>query len=231
MEIEIFANESLLTVPREQTLRTTPRIQPGECHVTTRAPRNLQNKLPKLDLSPVVYVTATQIQQSLPTRALTVLLDSGSSHTMMKRTSLPHGAIPTPSHSRKTTTTNGTFATNSMVTLTDVKFPEFGNHSIPKIEAAIFDSPTCRYDIILGRDILKLMGAHINFSTHTVSWMGREIQMKPIHQINTDIPRNQIDNYFLHLQEEEDEDFDILAELYADDIVIMDRKYLSLIHI
>ena len=105
--------------------------------------------------------------------------------------------------------------------------PEFGNQCILTIEVAIFDSPTCRYDIILGRDILKLMGAQINFNTHTITWMGREIQMKSIHQLNTDIARTQVENYILHLQEEEDEDFDLLAELYADDIVIMDRKHQS----
>ena len=49
--------------------------------------------------------------------------------------------------------------------------------------------------------------------------------MKSIHQLSTDITRTQVDNYFQHLQEEESEDFDLLAELYADDILIMDRKY------
>ena len=200
----MFANKSLLSHVQKQKPRTAQINQPGECHVTTRTQTNQQFKLPKLDLSPVVYITAHLIQQALPTRVLTVLLDSGSSHTMMKRTSLPHGTQPTISHSRRTTTTNGVFLTNSTVSLTDVKFPEFGNHCIPTINAAIFDSPTCRYHIILGRDILKLMGAQINFSTHTMTWMGQKIQIKSTHQLSTNIARNHVENYFHHLQEEED---------------------------
>ena len=49
--------------------------------------------------------------------------------------------------------------------------------------------------------------------------------MKSTHQLSTDIARTQVENYFLHLQEKENEDFDLLAELYADDIFIVDRKY------
>ena len=118
-----------------------------------------QNKRPTLDLSPVVYVTVNQIQQSLPTRALIVLLDSGISHTMIKKDSLLHGMTVTTTPARRTTTTNGVFATNSNVALKIVKFPKFGNHYIDQLSADVFDSPTCHYDIILGCNLLKLMGA------------------------------------------------------------------------
>ena len=184
-----------------------------------------QHKRPRVDLLPVVYITAHKIQQSLTTRTLTVLLDSGSSHTMMKRNSLPHGAIPTSTTSQRTTTTNGGFATNSTVTLHNVKFSEFGNQCIHQITADIFDSPTCQYDIILGRNILKLMGVLIDFQAHTINWMGQTINMKSRTQISLSDKDQYLENFYNHLEEEEDEDFDLLAELYADDIVIMDQKY------
>ena len=86
--------------------------------VTTREQKKpLVRKHPRLDLSPVIYITANKIQQSLTTRALTVLLDLGSSHTMIKKNSLPHGTIPTSTSPWSTTTTNGVFATNSTITL------------------------------------------------------------------------------------------------------------------
>ena len=34
-----------------------------------------------------------------------------------------------------------------------------------------------------------------------------------------------MEQYYNHLEAEEDQDFKLLAELYADDVVIMDRKY------
>ena len=52
------------------------------------------NKIPRLDLSPIVYITAQKIGGKLLTWPMIVLLDSGSSHTMMKQSSLPHGATP-----------------------------------------------------------------------------------------------------------------------------------------
>ena len=134
--------------PQSESLLTT----------MAQANRNLVSHR-TLDLAPVVYVTAGRIQQSLPTRALTMLLDTGSSHTMIKLTSLPHGTSVTPSSPKRTTTTNGVFSSSAQVVLTDVRFPEFGNHRIDTITADVFDSPTCRYDVIVGRDILKTMGA------------------------------------------------------------------------
>ena len=144
---------------------------PSESLLTTRARARNENfsqyinnlKLHRLDLTPVVYVTAGWIQQSLPTRALIVLLDTGSSHTMIKLTNLLHGASVTPSAPKRTTTTNRVFSSNAHVILTEVKFPKFGNHCIDTVIADVFDSLTCRYDLIIGRDILKKMGATNDF--------------------------------------------------------------------
>ena len=190
---------------------------------TRNQEKQSMRKRSKLDLSPVVYITADKIQHSLTTRALTVLLDSGSSHTMMKQSSLPHGTTPTSTTPRRTTTTNGVFLTNTTITLSEVKFPEFGNHCIHNITADVFDSPTCQYDVILGRDVLKFMGVQIDFREHTITWMGRTIPMKSRKQ--TSQKTSYMEQYYNHLESEEEEDYELIAELYADDIVIMDRKY------
>ena len=101
------------------------------------------NKIAKLDLSPIVYITTQNIGGQLPTRPMVVLLDSGSSHTMMKQSSLPHGAIPMLGRPKRTTTTNGVFSTSSFIKLQQIKFPEFGNQCIAEARADIFESPTC----------------------------------------------------------------------------------------
>ena len=179
------------------------------------------NKRPRTDLSPIIYTTANQIGGKLPTRPMVVLLDSGSSHTMMKQTSLPHGAIPTRGKPKRTTTTNGVFTTKTSVIIEQLKFPEFRNHFIKEVTADVFHSPTCCYDIILGREVLDLIGAKMDFRTNIISCMGRDIPMKSMSSFSSS-PVQQLHNHFLH---EESEDFDIIAELYADDIVIKDRKY------
>ena len=153
-------------------------------------PNNTDSKRPRLDLpnqyekgrhdlSPIVYITSGKVQTALPQRAFVVLLDSGSTHTMIKRTSLPHGAIPNKGAWRKTTTTNGTYSLSEFVIIKEVKFPEFGNMHIGSIKADIFDSPTCRYDVILGRDLLERLGLKMDFHNHRMTWGERTIPMKP----------------------------------------------------
>ena len=198
----------------------SPENNPIESLATTREQqKQFVRKRLKVDLSPVVYVMAHKIQQqSFTTRAMTVLLDSDSSHTMIKKSSLPHGTIPTLTTPQSATTTNGVFATSSTITLQNVKFQEFGNHHIHNITADVFNSPTCQYDVILGRDILKLMGLMIDFQQHTITWMGRTIPMKSRKQMS--MKATYMEQYYNHLEAEEDEDFELLAELYADDVVI-----------
>ena len=54
--------------------------------------------------------------------------------------------------------------------------------------------------------------------------MGRDITMKSKSEISADIT-SQIEHFYNHLENKEDEESDLLAELYADDIVIMGKKY------
>ena len=48
-----------------------------------------QQRMAARDIAPIVYVTANRIQSALPQRAFTVLLDSGSTHTLINKPSLP----------------------------------------------------------------------------------------------------------------------------------------------
>ena len=119
--------ESLLTT-RAQTRRPKIEVSHQSC----------RDKRLRLDTAPITYVTAERIQQTLSTsRTLLVLLDTGSSHTMIKKISLPHGTSLTPIAPKRPTTTNGVFYTKSQVTLSRIKFLEFGNHSIDLIVADV----------------------------------------------------------------------------------------------
>ena len=204
---------------KESLLTTRAQTNKRKNDMSHQEPR--RDKRPRTDNAPIVYVTAGRIQQTLPTRPLLVLLDTGSSHTMIKETSLPHGASPTLSAPKRTTTTNGVFATESQVILHKVKFLEFGNHCIEAITADVFNSPLCRYDIIVGRDVLNRMGVSISFKTQKITWLNREISMRnPM-----DFTNNHQSAIEAHFLQEEEEDSALFFELYADDVVIKDRKY------
>ena len=91
---------------------------------------------------------------------------------MIKDTSLPYGTTPIQISPKQTTTTNGVFSTSEQVVLTEIKFPEYRNHRIDVITAGVFHSPTCWYDVTLGRDVLQTMGVKIDFNLQTINWMG-----------------------------------------------------------
>jgi len=174
------------------------------------------------DITPIVYVTANKIQSALPQRAFTVLLDSGSTHTLINKPSLPFGATPNEGKAKRTTTTMGSFDSSSTVNLQEVKFPQFGNCIIGNVKAYVFDSPACRYDLIVGRDILLAMGINLDFHTKVTKWMGHQIPMKSTTSIQRDLQH--VEQYITYYQLEEEEDLLLLSELFTD-AIIMDMKY------
>ena len=150
-----------------------------------------------------------------------MLLDSGSTNTLINKGSLPFGAIPTKGRAKQTTTTMGSFDSSSTALLEEIKFPQFGNCIIGSVKADVFDSPGCRYDIIVGRDVLLRMGISLDFQSKVTKWMGHELPMRSTMSIAMDIPSaHEIEQFY---QQELEEDLLIMAELFSNEI--MDRKY------
>ena len=99
-------------------------------------------------------------------KILRILLDSGSRKTLIKRSALPRGTKPKKLSTTKTLTTlAGNVAAAEIVTLRDIRLPEFDkNRRIEEQKDLVFDAP-CRYDIILGTDFLTKVGININYET------------------------------------------------------------------
>ena len=108
---------------------------------------------------------------------LVALVDSGSSHTMINRSALPYGTQTARGPAKRTTTTNGVMSSNETATIQRIKCPEF-NRIIHDLTGDVFDSPTCRYDIILGRRDIAKLGIKLDFSTHQIEWLNHSIPMK-----------------------------------------------------
>ena len=96
-----------------------------KCFVTTQSHNSKRSRqgIQKLDLSPIVYITSNKIQNSYLQISLIVMLDSGSNHTMIKKSCFPFGVETTKGTPKRTTTTNGTFRISESVMLSQVKFP------------------------------------------------------------------------------------------------------------
>ena len=134
------------------------------------------------DVAPIAMVKVKTINQIQVARPLVCLLDSGSTGTMIQSRALPPGVIPNVSKQKRiTTTANGSFDTSRSVAVEHIQLPEFVNgRVVGGVEARLFDAPSCRYDIIFGRDFLRLAKMQLNFHTNTVNWLGVELEMKPV---------------------------------------------------
>ena len=90
-------------------------------------------------------------------RPLVCLLNTDSKGTMMQTRDLSPGVVPTISPEKRiTTTANGSFDTSKSVELRNIQLPKFVNGRVVVgcVEARLFHSPECRYDIIFGGDFL-----------------------------------------------------------------------------
>ena len=138
------------------------------------------------DIAPDCIVRIKYIGGIRLERPLICLLNTGSTRTMVQEKCLPPGEKPNISKTKRiTTTTNGSFDTSLSVNLSDISFLEFVNgRTVDGVEARLFDSPTCRYDIIFGRDFLRKTNMKFVFADNTIHWMGASITMKPVNHYN-----------------------------------------------
>ena len=80
---------------------------------------------------------------------------------------------------------NGSSNTSLLVNLWDISLPEIVNgRTVDRVEARLFDSPTCRYDIILGGDFLQKTNMKFYFSQTIVDWMVASITIEPVTHYN-----------------------------------------------
>ena len=182
------------------------------------------------DIAPVCIVKINYIGGIRLDRPLVCLLDTGSTGTMIQNWCLPPGSRPMISKEKKITTTiNGTFDTSLSVNLSDISLPEFVNgRTVDGVEARLFDSHTCRYDIIFGRDFLRKTRMKFCFNRNRVEWMGASITMKPVTHYNmlteaTDMGFQPEDSLFISyinliLDQEED-------QLFEDENMLLERNY------
>ena len=143
---------------------------------------------------------------------------------------LPPGTQPMISKEKKITTTiNGTFDTSLSVNLSDISFPEFVNgQTVDGVEARLFDSHTCRYDIIFGRDSLQKTRMKFCFKRNRVEWMGASITMKPVTHYNmlTEAtalrfqPEDSLFILYINLILDQEED-----QFFEDENMLLERKY------
>ncbi len=128
------------------------------------------NKNSPKQLTPVTIMVVDTISSLKSRILLKVLLDSGSTTTMINRKCLPRNCQTCKiSKSRKIGTLAGSYTSSEMVVLRNLRLPELDkNRNEDQQKALVFDADSCRYDVILGADFLSNTGIDIKYSTGTI---------------------------------------------------------------
>ena len=116
----------------------------------------------------MTFLHCTSIQHVPFTRPLSVLLDSGSTTSWFNHRALPPNITPTTVPALHGTTMAGNFQSNQQLSLSTVSLPELSDLTLPTLNARMFNA-NCRYDLILGRDVLSHFGIDIDFKSQRIS--------------------------------------------------------------
>ena len=97
-------------------------------------------------------------------RLLKVLLDSGSTTTLINKRCLPRKCQPSKtSQNRMVNTLAGSYISSAMVIMRNLR-PELDkNRNVEQHKALIFESDNCEYDVILGADFLTKTGIDVKY--------------------------------------------------------------------
>ena len=183
---------------------------------TYRGPKSMPQ-----GVNPTTIATADTIGAIRSRRLFRVLLDSGASKTFIKRSAIPKGAA-LKDISTMVTTMGGRVQSTQVVTLRDLRLPEFDkNRRIDMQKALVFDNDNCKYDIILGTDFLKKTGIKLDYDTGHMIWFDTILPLRPARGLTAEEYDVMCDMY--HVQTED--------ELFGEDWLkcfateILDAKY------
>jgi hypothetical protein len=145
---------------------------------------------------PVAIMVVDTISSVRLRRLLRVLLDSGSTTTLINKKCLPRHCKPCKiSSSRQVNTLAGTYTSAEIVIMRNLRLPEFDkNRNVDQQKAFAFQSKTCKYDVILGADFLTKTGIDVKYSTGTMEWFNNELPLRNPHLL-------------------QDKDFEAMAEI------------------
>ena len=155
------------------------------------------------NMTPITIMLCKTIGLCNSSRLLRVLIDSGTTTTMIHRRVVPRDAQPKALKSeRPVNTLGGTIQVKEVVTLRDIKLPEFDkNRNIDGTKALVFDSK-CSYDVLLGADMLKKLGMKLDYENGFTEWLGNTVPMRNHFTTTTDDYNHMLDPYFLQEEEE-----------------------------
>ncbi len=73
----------------------------------------------------------------------------------------------------------GSYNTSEMVIMCNLRLPELDkNRNVDQQMALVFESETCKYNVILSADLLTKTGIDVKYSTRTIEWFDNELPLR-----------------------------------------------------
>ena len=180
-------------------------------------------KVPKRHETPATILVASTIGAIKSRRILRVLLDSGSTVSLIRKQCLPKGVqLKDIGEQKSVTTLGGTLQAKQVVTMRDIRLPEFDkNRKINEQKCLVFDNNNCTYDVILGTNFLTKAGIKLDYVDEKVEWFDTSIPLRPVGGLKAEEFDAMVDMF--HIQTEEE----LLGEdwLHNFAVHILDAKY------
>ena len=154
-----------------------------------RSPPKNQTKHQKLDLAPISFVQLNTSLGKPKFKTIKVLFDSGASTTVIKKSLVRKLHLRETDQETHFTTPGGSF-TSALKCNINFIMPEFYTKCILEWDVHVVDTHnSARYDLIIGRNLLRELGIEFSFKHNTVTWDDAEIAMRhpdtEIEEINT----------------------------------------------
>ncbi len=75
-----------------------------------------------------------------------------------------------------------TYTSAEIVIMHNLRLPEFNkNRNVDQQKALVFQSETCKYNVILGADFFTKTGIDVKYSTGTMEWFNNELPLRNPH--------------------------------------------------
>ena len=149
----------------------------SESNSKNRGENSVSNTLSNKNLTPVTIMVVDTIGAVKSRQLLKILLDSGSTTTLINKRCLPKKCQPCQiSQSRIVNMLAGTYQSSAMVVMRNLRLLEFDkNRNVEQQKALIFESETCKYDVIFCADFLTKTEIDVKYSTGTIGWFENEL--------------------------------------------------------
>jgi hypothetical protein len=135
----------------------------------------------QLQLRATSYTIVTTIQHTNVNCMLRVLFDSGSDKTLIKQSSLPLGITPSIGRKSKVIGVTSSSIMDWEVFIENMTLPEFSSTQRVSgpLRVFVMDNNNSHYDLIIGMEVMQILGIDIHNCTKTIVWDTLRIPFKP----------------------------------------------------